>query len=546
MNFFNFSFGNLKSAAFLLIFAALLSRVLGLVRDRILAGTFGAGDTLDIYFAAFRIPDLIFNLVIAGSISAAFIPVFIGVYAKNKEEAWRAASNFLNIALIALVVLAVIFSILTPLLMPIVAPGFSGEKMAETIYLTRIMFLSTIFLGLSAILSGILHSFKRFLAYALAPLFYNGGIIFGALVLVPSFGVQGLAWGVVVGAFFHFLIQVPPVLFSGYAHRAIADVFDPAFRKIFFLIIPRAIGMSLHQFNLWVTTAIASTLPVGSVAVLHLASNIHYLPIGIFGISFAIAAFPSLSESAVNHEDKEFRRHLSLAARLIFFFVFPLSVLLFVLRAHIVRIFLGTGEFGWGDTRLTAAALGLFCFGIFAQSLTPIFARAFFALQNTKTPVLISSAGILLNIALSGVFVFWAFDEPPLRHFITQVLDLQGIENVALLGLPLAFSLSSIGTFLLFFVVLQKYIRGLGKEVALSYAKVVFASLASGFAAWAGLFMAEPFLDTETLLGITLQATLAALLGSCAYLILMFALRAKELSAVSLFIKGKLHRPHAP
>src|SRR3989338_11682090 len=176
----NIRFNSIASAAFFLAGAALASRVLGLVRDRILAGTFGAGDELDVYFAAFRIPDLIYNIVIAGAVSAAFIPVFISAYAKDKESGWRMASNFLNIFLIVLVVLTAIFALFAPIIVPLVAPGFGEEKMALAVTSTRIMFLSPIFFGISAVMSGILHSFKRFFAYSVAPIFYNAGIIFGA------------------------------------------------------------------------------------------------------------------------------------------------------------------------------------------------------------------------------------------------------------------------------------------------------------------------------------------------------------------------------
>lgn len=529
------------SAAFLLAIAALVSRILGLVRDRILAGTFGAGNELDVYFAAFRVPDLVFQIVIAGAISSAFIPVFMSLYAKNKEEAWRAANNFLNIAIFSLVVLGGIVVLFAPVLVPLVTPGFEGEKYRETVGLTRILLVSLIFLGLSAVFSGILHSFKRFLAYALAPVFYNLGIIFGALVLVRHFGIYGLAWGVVFGSFLHFAIQIPSTFASGFSWQKVFDFGDSHFRKIFFLMAPRTLSLSLYQINLWVVTAIASTLATGSVAIFNLANNLEYLPIGIIGISFAVAVFPSLSESVSYEKRKEFISQVSSAARLILFFVVPLSVLIFVLRAHIVRIILGTGEFSWSDTRLTAASLGLFCFGIFAQSLIPLFSRAFFAFHNTKIPVVINSIGMILNIVLSLCFAFWILEIPEFRSLISHFLHLEDIENLALLGLPLAFSISGIVNFVMLFVSLQKYI-GVAWDVSFVRGglKILAASLVSGFLTYGTLFLVGPFLDTKTLLGLLTQAVAAGSVGVACYVVFMFLFRAPELASLERFFKGKL------
>src|SRR4030043_784621 len=199
---------SINSAALIIAAAGILSRVLGLVRDRILAAKFGAGDTLDIYYAAFRVPDLIYNLLILGALSAAFIPVFTSLLAhEKKEEAWRLANGLLLLAILVLLFISGFFAIFTPFFMKFITPGFSGEKLSSVIKLTRIMFLSPIFLGISGIFGGILNSFKRFLIYSIAPLFYNLGIIIGALFFAPAFGPIGLAWGVILGAFLHMAIQ---------------------------------------------------------------------------------------------------------------------------------------------------------------------------------------------------------------------------------------------------------------------------------------------------------------------------------------------------
>ena len=204
------------SAAVILGAASLVSRVLGLFRDRILAGQFGAGDELDIYYAAFRIPDLVYSLLVLGAISAGFIPVFVGYLEKDKNRAWYLASSVLNLIGFSLVAVAGLLTIITPWLIKLVAPGFNSEKLDLTIQLTRIMFLSPFFLGLSAVFGGILQSFRRFLIYSLAPVMYNLGIIFGALFLIKPFGLIGLAYGVVLGAFLHLVVQIPTAWFCGF------------------------------------------------------------------------------------------------------------------------------------------------------------------------------------------------------------------------------------------------------------------------------------------------------------------------------------------
>lgn len=541
MNFFHARSRTITSAAFVLAFAALLSRILGLLRDRILAGKFGAGDELDIYFAAFRVPDLLYNVIIAGAVSSAFIPVFITLYYKNKQEAWEAASNFLNIALILLILCAVLFAVASPFIMPLLAPGFDSAKLDATTNVARIMFVSPIFLGLSAILSGVLHSFKRFFAYALAPIFYNVGIIFGALVLTEFWGIYGLAWGVVLGAFLHFLIQIPSAVFSGFVWRGVFNLKDKNFSRIFTLMVPRSLGLAAFQINLWVITAIASMLAAGSVAIFNLANNLQYLPIGIIGISFATAAFPSLSKSASAEKREKFIDELYKTMRLILFFVFPLSVFMFVLRAHIVRIVLGTGQFSWTDTRLTAAALGIFCFGIFAHSLIPLISRAFYSLGDTKTPVIINTLAIFINVLLSFVFVFWLFEMKGFLKFVSDLLNLEGINNIEILGLPLAFAIAGIANLkILFYVFCKKIGRDKRRELYFAAQKIFVASVIAGLTAYGALYAMDSFLDTHTVFGLFTQAGISSATGIAMYILFMLIFHSPELSLLLKFSRSKL------
>jgi len=282
------------SAAFVITIFGLASRILGLLRDRFLASTFGAGDTLDVYYAAFRIPDLVYNLLILGALSAAFIPVFTSLISTKKEdEAWEMANGVLNLAIFFIVILSLILAIFAPFIMKVITPGFPDDKMADVVRFSRIMFLSPLLLGISGIFGGILTSFKRFLIYSIAPLFYNIGIIIGILVFTKFMGPIGLAWGVVFGAMIHMFIQYPAAKRLGFKggldfFRSFRNMY---IKRVFHLMIPRTLGIAVNQFNLLVITVFASLLSAGSLAIFNFAQNLQGVPVGIIGSSFAIAVF---------------------------------------------------------------------------------------------------------------------------------------------------------------------------------------------------------------------------------------------------------------
>ena len=539
-NFLNTKSKTIFSAASILAIAYLASRVLGLIRDRLLAGRFGAGDELDIYYAAFRLPDLVFSILIMGAISSAFIPVFAQHFRKNKKEAWQLVSGVLNLAFLSLIVVAGILAIFAPQVISLIAPGFSGAKREMTILLTRIMFLSPIILGISSILSGVLQYFQRFLIYSLAPIMYNIGIILGILIFVPTQGLVGLAWGVVLGAFLHMLIQLPSVIYSGFSWKPVLGVCHKGVRKIVKLMIPRTIGLAGFQINFLVITAIASTLTSGSIAVFNLANNLQYVPIGIFGIAFATAVFPNLAKSFARKRKKTFSKDFSLTFSQILFLIIPLSALFFILRAQIVRVILGTGEFGWIDTRLTAAALGVFSLSIFAQGLVPLISRAFYALQNTRTPVLISLASILLNICFSFLFVWILGGSNVISSLLSGILKLKGLKEFAILGLPLAFSLASIINFA---VLLKLFARKINwwqpKYILKSFSKIILATLLMGVATYGLLYILDLFLDTHTFIGIFLQGILAAITGIIVYCLVMVLLKSSEMLTIKRVVLKK-------
>jgi len=484
-----------------------LSRILGLFRDRLLFSTFGAGDVLDTYYAAFRLPDLIFNTLVLGALSAAFIPVFLEYWHKDKEQAWKIANSVLNIILVVLLILGIAGFYLAPEVVSIIAPGFDLEKRLATAELTRIMLLGIIFLGLSNIASSILNAFKRFTAFAIAPVMYNIGIIIGIIILVPMFGPEGLAWGVVLGAFLHFLVQLPSIARLGFRYSFCFNWRMRGVWKIGALMLPRTFGLAINQINQVANTAIGSTLAIGSVSIFNAATNLQAVPLGMFAIPIALAYFPMFSEAWVKKDIPQLVKAFSTSMRRILFIAIPSSIFIILLRAHIVRLVLGSGAFSWDDTILTARTISFFAISLFAQSLIPLIARMFYALQDTKTPVLVSVGSLCLNIFLS--------------------IKLSAIIGVP--GLGLGFSIASIINVLVLWLLLRKRLGYLDdKHIFGSIMKISLISIIAGWAVYACLFGIAPFVDTHTGLGLLIQAGVSGFTGLAVYAGLSKIIRLEE------------------
>jgi len=401
-----------RSSVILGVFSFLAS-VVGLLRDRVFAGEFGATRTLDIYYSAFKIPDLIFNLFILGAVSSAFIPVFIQHYRTDEKKAWAISQNFLNIAFTAVIVACGIMILFIRPLAVLVAPGFSGADQESVIQLMRLMLLSPIIFSISTIIGSALQALERFWAFAIAPILYNVGIIIGAIYFVPlmrAHGYQevlGLGLGVILGALMHLGIQLLAAWRAGFRFGPIFDFSDTNFRSILKLMIPRTIGLGAYSIDSAIINALASMLGAGSIAMLNFANNLQFVPISVVGISAAIAVFPRLSFHASGDEKEEFNKKLNSALKSTAIIVTLGAVVLFFLSEWVVRILFGVGLFHNQSITITAGILSLYMLGVTAQSLIPILSRAFYALHNTKIPVTISIISIAVNISLASLFTFY-------------------------------------------------------------------------------------------------------------------------------------------
>lgn len=548
LSLFNKSTTSVSIAALIIAGSVLVSRVLGLMRDRILAGMFGAGAELDIYFSAFRIPDLIYSIIIGGAVSSAFIPVFISYFSKNKDEAWHIAQSFFYIAFLGLVLISALVFFLMPHLIPYVVPGFDLENISITVTMSRIMLLSPFFLGLSAIFSGILHSFRKFFIYSLAPIFYNIGIIIGAVWFTKYLGIQGLAWGVALGAGMHILVQAPISFKSGFKLMPFKKLYHPAIPRILKLMAPRAIGLAAYQVNLWVITAIASTLAVGSLTIFTLANNLHYLPIGLIGTSYAVAVFPSLSHSISTKNYQKYLKEFSKTFRSVLFLIFPVSIMFFVLRAQIVRVVLGTGEFGWESTRLTAAALGAFSVGMVAYALIPIISRAFYAQENTRTPVIANTIGMGVNILLSVLLVYVLFPKDGLLNFIGSTLKVGDLSNTAVIGLPLAFSISGIVSLFLLFIAFFKDPKNVSimSELVVSFFRITLASFFAGIFGWLMLRVFVYVSTIDTFIRVLGQSIFSLFAAAIVYIFIAHIFKFEEFNMLISFLRTKFRKDKIP
>jgi len=512
----NYESKSVAGGAFVIALFYLLNGILALLRNGLLASHFGASRQLDIYYAAFRIPDFIYVIFISGALSAGFIPLFAEKLLKSREEAWKFSNNILTTLTVILAAGACLVAIFAPLIVSLIVPGFDAASRQMVANLVRIMMIQPILLGISNIIVGILQNFKRFFITSLAPVFYNFGIIVGILFFVPLLGLKGLAWGVVLGALLHFLIQLPSLKNLGFSFK-----FLPAFRsdnlkKIFSLMVPRTLGLISIQINFFIITIVASTLATGSLAVFNFANDLQSLPQNIFAISFAIAVFPALSQLAEKRQI--FLHTFKETVKNILFFMVPIAVFYLVLRAQIVRLTLGYGHFGWSDTITVIDTLGIFAIGIIGQSLLPFMVRAFFAMKDSVRPFIAGLLGNGLNIILSLLLA----------------------PRLGVRGLAIAFMISGYFNFFILWQFLKKKFVSLAENRILpSLGRIALSAVVAGSAIVGILRLADVFLDTHTVLGLFIQAALSFGAGLLVYLLILSVWQAPEMDYLKKFFRSR-------
>jgi putative peptidoglycan lipid II flippase len=431
--------GGVAGAAIVVAVGFLGSRILGVVRTMAIADAFGTTPDLDAYWVAFRLPDLIFQVLAGATMGSAFIPTFARYVAqKGEAEAWRLASSVLNLVVVMTGVLALAAVILAPWLVPLMAPGLEEGLQDEAVELTRIMLVSPILFAVSGMLTGILNARQHFFLVAVAPMLYNLSIIFGAVFLSEPWGVRGLAAGVVLGSGLHLLVQVPGLFGVGMRYHLEARWRHPGVQEVGRLMLPRMAGLAAGQANFLVAIFFASRLEEGSISALSYAWLLAMVPLALFGVAIATAVFPTMAQQAATDSLDRLQSTLYASLRYILFLVIPASVGLILLRDPLVSLLLERGEFTARSASITSSALLFYSIGLFAHGAVEILSRGFYAQRDTRTPVAMALLSMVLNLLFSIALV------GPMEHD----------------GLALAMSLATIIEASLLFVVLRRRLAG--------------------------------------------------------------------------------------
>lgn len=528
-------------AAYVLGISSLASSILALFRDRLFAHTFGAGIELDLYYAAFRIPDFLF--VALGALVSVY--VLIPALVSREEKAQR---EYIDTILVVFSVFAfcssAIAAWLAPTLIVYLFPELAvGKTLALLVLMTRILLLQPILLGLSNIVAAITQYKHRYALYAMSPIVYNLGIIGGLLWLYPTMGLIGLVWGVILGALLHFAIQVPLAVKEGYFR--VPRVFDwISIIQTVRVSVPRALTLSMSQLSLLGLLVFAGLLNTGSISTFMFAFNLQAVPLAIIGASYSVAAFPTLAKLAQN-SSREFVTYVATAARHILFWSMPIIALMVVLRAHIVRVILGTGEFDWTDTRLTAAALALFALSLAAQSITLLLVRAYYASGKTLVPFLVAlaTAGIALGTSLISLFIF---RDHGVMAFVESVLRVEDLFGTEILALPLAYSFAALmGAALLAILFHRKY-RDFFGLVANAFWESLTAAFFSGLAAYGTLVVLGTVTLSSTLGSVLLRGGVAGVVGILTAAVVYYLLESREYAEALQAIKRRMWRDAEP
>ena len=546
----NKEIGSINQAAFLLGLFALLAQFLGLIRDRLLVHFLGPGLELDIYYAAFRVPDLIFVSIASLFAITALLPSLnlkIGRDTNGElntdapKNAQKFFSDVFTVFLVTIILICALAFLLMPFLTKLIAPGFDGEALEQVTYLSRIMLLSPILLGFSNLFGSITQLFRKFFVFALSPFFYNLGIIIGIILLYPFIGIPGLALGVVLGALLHFGVNIPVVIrhrFLPYFSRAIDW---QGIKNLVKLSLPRTLGLALYSIVFLIIVAIASTMGEGSVSILNLSFNIHAVPITIIGLSYSVAAFPSLARYFSVQDIESYIRQIGLAAKQIIFWSLPVTFLFIVLRAQIIRVILGTSNFSWENTRLAAAMFALFSISVVAQSLNTLFVRAFYAGGKTRRPLLVNIFSLFLIVGLSFIFLYVFKAVPEIKTFFESLLRVKGLPGTELMAIGLGYSIGIICNFFLlwrFFrrdFTLAKNLDFLGRV----FWQSLLGALTIAAVAYGLLGVFDNIFDINTFYGIFMQGFLAGILGIAGGVVVLHLLKNQELLDVWQTVRSK-------
>ena len=477
-------------------------------------------DELAVFFAAFRVPDLLFQLLIFGAVSVAFIPVFTDfLNKKGDKEAFTFASDVLNIVLVGFIAVCIIVFLLAGNFIGLIVPGFNEAQKEETVNLTRIILGGQIILVIGSFLTGISQSFQRFIIPAIASFFYNVGIILGIIFLVPLWGIAGPAVGVTLGASLYVVIQIPLVVSLGFRHTLTFNFKSNGIREVLGLMSIRTVGVAVEQLNETVGVILASLISASSVTFLTFAQHLQTVPIGLFGATLAQAALPVLSREKSRGEDGSFKVTLLTTMHQIMFLALPAAAILIVLRIPAVRLVFGASQFNWEATVLTGKTVAFLSVGLAAQAIALLLVRSFYALKDTRTPVIVSILSVSLNVTLSFYFV--------------QNLHLE------VWGLGASYAISSNFAFLLLLYFLHHKVGGFNlNDLFMPTLKMLLAAVVAAVALYIPIKALDQLVfDTTHTINLILLTGIASIFGLGVYLLLVWLLKVRELETFGQLIR---------
>jgi putative peptidoglycan lipid II flippase len=543
LSIFHKEISGLHQAAYLLGFFALCSQILALIRDRILAGQFGATSTLDLYYAAFRIPDFIF-ITVGSMVSVSVLIPFILERSKNDSDGGKKfINNIFSFFFFFIVATCAVVFFFVPELCKHLFPGFTDGNLSQVISLTRVLLLSPIFLGLSNIFGTLTQAYKRFFLYALSPILYNLGIITGIIFLYPIFGISGLVYGVILGAFLHFVIQIPFVIQHGVCPKFCFKYNWGDIKRVLLVSIPRTFTLGSDNISMIFLVSFASLMTAGSIAIFNFSFNLQSVPLSIIGVSYSLAAFPVLIQTFFSGNIKKFTEQMVSSARHIIFWSVPVVALFIVLRAQIVRTILGAGHFNWYDTRLTAAALAIFAASIVFQNLTLLFVRAYYAAGNTKKPLIAKSINAFFTVILGYGFMVLYSKSPVFKDIMETALRVKDIPGTIVLTLPLGWSIGEFFNMVVLWILFQFDFKGFSKKVMKTFFQIITASLVIGFVSYNLLDVFDNIFNLTTLSGVFMQGFFAGIIGIAAGILVLYLLRSEELAEVWNTLHKKIWKP---
>lgn len=500
------------SASLVLAVTFGISAILGFLRSRFLNNAFFTSqpENLDVYIAAFRIPDLIFKLIVTGALSASFIPVYTNFLHKDKKEANDLASSVICLLLILFTIVSLLALIFTRPLCEFITGGFTPDQINLMINLTRILLIAQIFFLISNFLTGILQVHQIFIVPALSPIVYNFSIILSIFLLAPIFGIYGPVYGAIIGAFFHLAIQIPVVKKIGFRFAPNFNFGHKGVKEVVRLMIPRSLSLGLSEIENTVTLFFTSTLPVGSVVLLNLALQLMYLPSRIFGTTVGQASLPMLSKNIARNELDTFRDTVNKIILQSLYIALPITIFVLIQRVAIVRLTFGSKQFPWSATLLTAKTLAFLTPAIASQAIIQILIRSFYAMHDTKTPLKVSGFSLLANI-ISGYY------------FITYT-------NLEIVGLAIS---ASLGNLVQCFGLLYFYIRKVDgvkwKQIYNRFFKIIFSTFIMGVASWASLQLLDVYvLDTTKTINVLLLFSTSAIFSIVIYFLASHFLNVEE------------------